>query len=196
MVILYFHGFNSPAPTDKAEKFEALIKRSIPDAQVIVLLYDSANLNDEIPRLDAVVENCITEYDVVGFMGSSLGGFIAQHMARKFERKMVLINPCLNPQELLKTFVGTQPNHTTGGTWEFTTESFSEIGQYVPKTYNHEYGALILLDEGDDVVDHELTIKAYSGRAEVLEFPGGSHRFDHMREASPHIREFLQAVWL
>jgi predicted esterase YcpF (UPF0227 family) len=50
---------------------------------------------------------------------------------------------------------------------------------------------LILLDEGDDVIDWHKTYDAYHERYTVISFPGGSHRFEHMKATLPLIVEFF-----
>lgn len=53
---------------------------------------------------------------------------------------------------------------------------------------------LILLDEGDEVIDALETQKVLKDYYGVKLFSGGNHRFEHMVEALPLIEEFLSSA--
>ena len=64
------------------------------------------------------------EYHKMGaiFIGHSLGGFWARHLAKTFgASSLVLINPALHPWDSLQPYIGPNRNSCTGGAFELAT---------------------------------------------------------------------------
>lgn len=47
----------------------------------------------------------VENYDIT-LVGSSLGGFYSRYLSQKYNIKAVLINPCLDPCDIIKQFLG------------------------------------------------------------------------------------------
>jgi len=130
-------------------------------------------------------------------IGSSLGGYYAQYLARKFLCKVVLINPALNPIPLLLGQVGEQTNYYTGETYILTEEMVRSLAQYdVMNPGKDGIPTVVLLDEGDEVIDYRDAKEKYDGIGLVKVFAGGSHRFDHLQESAEFIRQAYNAICL
>src|SRR5207237_568250 len=61
------------------------------------------------------------------FVGSSLGGFYATHLAERYGAKAALINPTTRPFDDLKPYLGAQHNPQTGEDYELTPGHFDEL---------------------------------------------------------------------
>lgn len=149
--------------------------------------------------------------------GTSLGGYWAARFGNHFGIPAVLINPTIHPHQSLRRYVGHKLlNFVTRSRNILRDEVPASYGDI-----ERSGDFLVLLDKGDEVLDYHLAEKWFvsgnnsadsgkngdpSGTAQppetasetvrrdsckVLTFEGGSHRFSHMEEALPHIRQFL-----
>ena len=131
-------------------------------------------------------------YDVV-FMGSSMGGFASEYLAMKTGCKAIMINPAITPSELLPQFNGVTENYETGQPYHW---ELSHCEQY--KEYEKELGnttqpidRTILLDRADELIDAEKTQLKYQDQANVVCYEGGSHSFEHIKQALPVIEKVI-----
>jgi len=148
--------------------------------------------------------------DEIALVGTSLGGYWAARFGNHFEIPAVLINPTIHPHQSLKRYVGHK-------LLNFVTRSRNILREEVPASYgNIERSGdfLVLLDKGDEVLDYRVSenwfarggsgtqakpaqtgttasVTARQDFCKVVTFEGGSHRFSHMDESLPHIRQFL-----
>ena len=75
----------------------------------------------------------------------------------------------------------------------FVSDEVNTLSEDVPKSYpeiSKKGKLLIILDEGDEVLDPYETQKLFADFNPIL-FKSGSHRFEHMQDALPKIRKFL-----
>jgi len=49
----------------------------------------------------------------------------------------------------------------------------------------------ILLDMADELIDSENTLSIYKDKANVVSYNGGSHGFEHIRQALPVIDRLI-----
>jgi predicted esterase YcpF (UPF0227 family) len=122
-------------------------------------------------------------------VGTSLGGYWASVIGKKLGIPAVLINPTVQPQQSLKKHIGIEFENFKDGQLNTMTE-------VVPTSYPDapDVGMfLILLDQGDDVLDPKK-IESWYTKNPVVTFEGGSHRFEHMKEALLEINTFINHV--
>lgn len=155
--------------------------------------------------------------NAIALVGTSLGGYWAARFGNHFGIPAVLINPTIHPHQSLRRYVGHKLlNFVTRSRNILRDEVPASYGDI-----ERSGDFLVLLDKGDEVLDYHLAEKWFvsgnnsadsgkngdpSGTAQppetasetvrrdsckVLTFEGGSHRFSHMEEALPHIRQFL-----
>jgi len=187
-LIIYLHGLNS---SGKSQKAKALCKM-FSDIEVLApdIPHDPAKA---IPFLEAFIEPH-HDGDLM-LIGSSLGGYYAQYLARKFPCNVVLINPALNPVPLLLGQVGEQTNYYTGEKYMLTEEIVRALAQYdVTHLARDSIPTLVLLDEGDELIDYHYAKERYQGVGQVVVFPGGSHRFDHLQKSEELIRRSYYTI--
>lgn len=194
--IIYLHGFNS-ASRDSAGHL--LVKK----AKLAVLQAFCAEQGVQLyaPNVDyrdfaGLIEDCLYEYNQlldqgfsVVFMGSSMGGFASEYLAMKTGRPAIMINPAIAPSCLLPTFIGVTTHYETGAPYDWQLTHCQPYAGYEAELLQsqRQFKRLILLDLGDELLDAEQTQDLYRDRAEILSFSGGSHAFEHMREALPAI---------
>lgn len=188
MTSIYFHGFNS-APNPESSKIKELEKLGA----VEFIRYNSFDSYDAIfESIESQLDQLIESDKSLDFLliGTSLGGFWAATMSAHTGLAAVLINPSINPANSLERYVGIEfVNYVTGST--------DRMEAHVPSTYYPipPFGTfIVLLDKGDDVFDEAKTRYKFKENVPVISFAGGSHRFEHMKEALPSIKKFYNQV--
>ena len=193
-MIVYLHGFSSGAASQKA----TALQKALAPTLMIVPEYPSHRPHDSI----AVLIECLrrqstqSERQKILLVGSSLGGYYAQYLATRLDyiSGVVLINPALQPQVTLEPYIGQQTNQVTGELFEFSQKDFLELAELEVLVNKISTPTLVLLDEGDELIDYQYAARRYSGIGRVIVYPGGSHRFDHLPDAIPEIQAFYETL--
>ena len=150
--------------------------------------------------------------------GTSLGGYWAARLGNHFGIPAVLINPTIHPHQSLKRYVGHKLlNFVTrsrnilrdevpasygdierSGDFLVLLDKGDEVLDYrVAKQWfasgNISGSSDPILPETTTPAEPDTTAPETVRRdyCKVVTFEGGSHRFSHMEEALPHIRQFL-----
>jgi predicted esterase YcpF (UPF0227 family) len=186
-VIVYLHGFNSSPQSHKAQLFgRYLDERSLASRYVCPALPPLAG--------DAIrsIENLIEGKGAICFVGSSLGGYYATHLAEKHGGRAVLINPAIDPHIGLRAYLGPQKNLHTGEPYVLTEAHLLDWEKlYVRTVSPSRY--LLLVETGDEVLDYRRAVARYAG-AEQRVVPGGDHSLKSFEEHLPRIVEFARAT--
>jgi uncharacterized protein len=186
--IVYLHGFNSGPTSIKAQAL----------GRAIAALPDSSRPEYFVPRLHhhpAVAMRAVTawletrEHAALTFIGSSLGGYYATHLAERFAAKAVLINPAIRPWDDLLPYLGPQANPYTLERYELTRDHFAELhamqvtGIAVPERY------FLLVQSGDELLDWSEAVACYAGAWQFVE-GGGDHAFSSFPLQIPAVLRF------
>lgn len=192
-MIIYLHGFSSAAASHKA----TLLQQQLSQYNFLVPEYPSYQPGASIDYLTAYIEEKSRKHDnkQVMLIGSSLGGFYAQYLSVQLDEvtTAVLINPALQPQITLKPKLGQQTNMVTGEKFIFRQQGFDELQQFEVLTDDIAVPTLVLLDEGDEIIDYRFAVRQFKNSGRVIVYPGGGHRFDHLEEAMQEIVAFYKA---
>jgi predicted esterase YcpF (UPF0227 family) len=199
-VIIYLHGFNSASLDLNGNlltiKEKLLVMKEFCLEKDILFFTPNVDYRD----FQNIVEDLLFEwnqfldqgYNVI-FMGSSMGGFACEYLAMKTGSQAIMINPAINPSGLLPQFIGVTTNYETGQPYHWDQD---HCGQYLH--YEQELASTqqsldrtILLDMADDLINAENTLLKYQTIANVVSFDGGSHSFEHMRQALPVIEQVI-----
>ena len=72
------------------------------------------------------------------FVGSSLGGYYATHLAERYGARAVMINPAVRPYDDLQAWRGVQTNLYTGAAFDVTdrTSLFASVTNLTDQEYN------------------------------------------------------------
>jgi len=191
-MIIYLHGFSSGANSHKAGIFEKYFKQyeiSIPEYRSHQPRHSVGYLNDYVRQNAAMSKS-----PGIMLIGSSLGGYYAQYLANQhdFIFAAVLINPCLQPQITLASQIGEQLNCVTGKSFYFSEEDYESLAQYDVPRNKLIKSTLVLLDQGDEIIDYRFAQEKYKGKGRVIVYPGGDHWFKHLDQALPEIEMFYK----
>jgi len=177
--ILYLHGFASCGEGNKSTE----LKKYFGETNVL-----SPDLSPSPFDTIEIIERVLGSEDIDLIIGSSLGGFYATHLAEKYGMKALLLNPSTQPWETLASEVGWQKRFCDDEIFEFkpiyleqlkTLESAPEKGKY-----------LLLLQSGDEVLDHTKAQSLYNTHKVIVEY-GGNHRFENIEEYLSMIEKFI-----
>lgn len=185
-MLVYLHGFNSGAASGKA----AWLRQHLPGYTVLAPTYpthDPGRAPGFLREYFTRVRREHPDDNKLLLVGSSLGGFWARHLAVDLNAGMVLINPAIHPDTDLLDVVGPNVNEATGEHYLLTEAQVRAFAHVKQTRCNPTIPTLLLLDEGDDLLDYRVAQEYYRGCGKTIVYPGGSHRFDHLPEALSEI---------
>ena len=188
---LYLHGFNSSGDSAKGKFFAQALAPITVETPSYPPAPDAA-----IRHLRQILGQRLattTSVESITLIGSSLGGFYAQYLARQFKLAVVLINPALQPALTLRPYLGWQKNFYTGERYYFGEDELAQLQRYdIADPCRQPVATLVLLEAGDEVIDYHYAQRHYADCAEVITYPDGNHQFQHLAEATQAIRRFLR----
>jgi predicted esterase YcpF (UPF0227 family) len=194
--IIYLHGFNSASQDIDgqliANKEKLLVMQEFCVTKTVLFYTPNVDYRD----FQYLIEDLLFEWkqlldqglDVI-FIGSSMGGFASEYLAMKTGCKAIMINPAIKPSELLRQFIGVSENYETGKPYHWDQHHCEQYQPYEQEIADN-FQAIkrtILVDRADELIDAEKTITKYQAIANVVAFDGGSHSFEHIRQALPVI---------
>ena len=199
MIYFMLHGFNSATPNENSTFFEDNV---LEDGDTLFNLnypFNESAADVLIEQVEECLEGwCITTYrakptiDEITFVGCSLGGYMAQHMAGIYMGKAIIINPAVIPHETLMRFLGENTNFRTAETINLTEDDVKSFENF--HIAPGRVPTLLLLDMGDELLDANRTLEHFEGHADIVTFEGGCHRFDHLPESIPAIKKFANTI--
>ena len=183
MIFIYLHGFNS-AYDPSAEKIQILSELG----EVKGITYNTFGTYQEIFN---EISSQVPNVDDIVFVGTSLGGFWAAEMGRKFMTPSVIINPCYNPRNMLSKYVGVKfTNYQNGKVDTLVDEAVKTYPTSMTgEDTSFNFLPLVLLDMEDKVINSFETRKVLAGFP-MIHWAGGSHRFEHMSDAIQEINSY------
>ena len=191
-MIVYLYGFSSGPASAKA----SALRRALWPSEVVVPAYPSQDPDAAVAALSGTIDTIVSRCEEPDLMliGSSLGGFYAQYLgATRIEvKKVVLINPALQPRLTLAPFVGTNINMVTGEEFTFSRTNLDALAHYELTPHAVVAPTLVLLDAADELIDSRVAAARYRGIGRVIVYPGGSHRFEHVDDAAPEVASFYE----
>ena len=169
--IVYAHGFRSSSRSRKATQLGEYLRAHRPQID-----YRTPDLSFRpVTAMAQLRAQCAgVAPDSLTVIGSSLGGFYAVVLAESLGCRAVLLNPSIRPFETLAKHLGPQTNLYTGEAFTFDGSHVAELEQlYVPKiTRPARY--LLMVEMGDELLDHTQTIAYCQGARQVV-IAGGDH---------------------
>ena len=183
-MLVYLHGFNSSPHSHKAQVLGRYLEEKGFAAQ-----YACPALPPLPSEAIAVCEALLrSSARPPCFVGSSLGGFYATHLAEKIGCRAVLINPAITPHVGLEAYLGEQRNLHTGEPYQLTRAHLTGWGAlWVERIEPERY--LLLLETGDEVLDWKLAVRRYEGARMAIRH-GGDHSLQSFPEHLGRILAF------
>ncbi len=187
--IVYLHGFRSSPASEKAQSLAAAVA-ALP-ATLRPRLHVPELVHGPTQAIAGIVEWLRHDDRSAGltFVGSSLGGFYATHLAERYTARAVVINPAVRPYDDLQPYVGMQANLYTGATFEVLPEHFDELRALRVPSITHPDRYFLLAETGDEVLDYRVAVEFYGGAFQYLR-GGGEHAFVDFAAQIPAILRF------
>jgi uncharacterized protein len=184
--IVYLHGFRSSPASIKATRLREHVAglASAPKLHVPELHHRPATA---IAQIMAWVERNADR--PLTFVGSSLGGFYATHLAERFDARAVMINPAVRPHEDLRPWLGPQTNLYTGATFVVTPGHLDELRALCVPRITKPQRYFLLVETGDEVLDYREAVAFYGGAYQYVH-GGGDHTFTEFVAQIPAILRF------
>lgn len=175
--LIYFHGFNSSPASKKAMLMKDFIASHYPDITFIAPQITAFPLL-ALQQVQTIVDDILLETPNadIGFVGSSMGGFLATLCSEKYERYGVLINPAVAPHKLIKSIIGEHVNPYTNDIYNITLNHADELQAMNFDTLIAPAKLWILLQQGDETLDYREAVETYRGARVTIE-PQGNHSF-------------------
>lgn len=118
-------------------------------------------------------------------IGCSMGGWLAAELGDAADIPFVALNPCIEPRLTLSKYIGNGMDYQ-GRPYYLAPET---VQGYT--AFNKQGRGLILLDADDETLNAAHTKTQLCQHFPVTVFLGGSHRFEHIPQAIPIIKEWL-----
>lgn len=189
-MLLYIHGFNSSPLSEKARLAHDFIRQLKSHVNWCAPQLPTTP-QKAIALLEQYVTQAIANKESIGFIGSSLGGYLATYLAEKYPSKAVLINPAVKPYELFADYLGEQINPYTNESYQVTTEHQAQLKLLDTQVIKHPDRFLLLAQTGDEVLDYRQAVAKYHCCAMQLE-TGGNHSYSNFADHLDDICRFLE----
>lgn len=186
-MILYLHGFNSAASSAKASSVQAYCER----LGLACAVPDLPHRPAEAIKLAQVL---CADSDFVVAVGSSMGGYyttwLVEHGHANFG---VVINPAVDIAPKLAEQIGKeQENYSTRAPYMFSQQHIDDLEALVVTKVAKPERYLLLVQEGDELLDYREAVKFYAGSQQIVE-PEGDHSFVGLERHLPAIARLALA---
>ena len=189
--IVYLHGFASSPASVKARALIAFVATlpamRRPRLHVPMLQFAPRQAVDAVA--DWVRREVPDAERTLAFVGSSLGGFYATHLAEQCGARAVLITPAIHPYDDLARYSGTQTNLYSGETFEVKASHFAELAELAVPRITRPERYFLMVQTGDEVLDWREAVAYYGGAHQFVQ-GGGDHGFRHFDEQIPALLRF------
>ena len=185
-MIIYLHGFNSSSSSSKAQ----LCKKYLTDKGVgdKILIPDLPLSTYKVVNL---IEMLISENEIVGFIGSSMGGFYSCYFANKYNLKGVYINPVVDDHlPSMLNIVGSYENFNNGKKDTFSMNDYENLKKYSTPMLTSPKNHFLLAQEGDEVLDQRLSFNKFK-ESKTSFSKLGNHQFVGFEEKIDQIFDFM-----
>jgi len=184
-MLIYLHGLNSSSHSQKA----GVLRERLAPEEVLAPSYTCYRPDVAIAELAALFAE-LTGRPPPFVVGSSMGGFYGQYLARRFAfAHLFLINPALTPWDLLRAYEGQPQTTADGEAYLVDRELIDSTRQYGISDPCDGVPTSLFLDKGDEVIDYRIAESLYRDCGRLMIFDGGDHGFQHLDEAIAVIRD-------
>ena len=198
--LFYFHGFNSGIPVEISTSPKIAAVADF--CRVTGRDFRPQNVDYRFADRHAreILDSISKEVEQVLFCGASMGGWFARVMQVLLAEKRpelgieaVIFNPAFNLAEFSHHLEGHQVNFVTGAEYDFTPEHSEVLVRLEASIdYRAALPLWVYVDSDDEVINAEWSKRWYNGFARFRAYPGGSHSFEHAREA---LEDYQPGCW-
>lgn len=184
--VLYLHGFLSGPGSKKACMLRELCEEK-------GARYVAPDIN--LSPLEAS-ELIVSEYEAarafgeVAVAGASLGGFYAAWLAARTGIRAVLLNPAVEPWDIVKHYNGEYKSFTGERTVRVTADYADELRELDAAAFADPSRVLMLLCTGDEVLDWRRAAHRFADVQSIV-IEGSDHRISCFGDYAAGVRDFL-----
>jgi len=189
-LLVYLHGFRSSPRSSKAvmtgEAIKALSSAANPIEWYCPQLL--ASPKESMDMVTAHIEQ--SKADRIVVIGSSLGGFYANHLAEKYACKAVALNPAVRASRELAPHVGMMTAYDSDEPFDFRPEYIDELKALQVEAITNPGRYFLIAAKGDELLDWREMVDFYSG-AKQLVLEGSDHGIADYAEHLPKVLDFI-----
>jgi len=190
VLLVYLHGFRSSPRSSKAvmtgEAIKALSSAANPIEWYCPQLL--ASPKESMDMVTAHIEQ--SKADRIVVIGSSLGGFYANHLAEKYACKAVALNPAVRAARELAPHVGMMTAYDSDEPFDFRPEYIDELKALQVEAITNPGRYFLIAAKGDELLDWREMVDFYSG-AKQLVLEGSDHGIADYAEHLPKVLDFI-----
>ena len=190
VLLVYLHGFRSSPRSSKAvmtgEAIKALSSAANPIEWYCPQLL--ASPKESMDMVTAYIEQ--SKADRIVVIGSSLGGFYANHLAEKYACKAVALNPAVRAARELAPHVGMMTAYDSDEPFDFRPEYIDELKALQVEAITNPGRYFLIAAKGDELLDWREMVDFYSG-AKQLVLEGSDHGIADYAEHLPKVLDFI-----
>ncbi len=179
IMYLYIHGLNS----DRGSRSYLELSAFLPNTKDVSYDY-RLGADTCFAHLRTQIESYLKEAKELGeelkIIGSSLGGFWALQVAKKYNLPCLAINPVVYAHKQLRPFLGKNENFYTHEAWELTEELLASYETFLPPK-NFLTRPFILLGQEDEILDYSLALNEWLDEAFCILTKDMHSIFDYVR---------------
>ena len=193
-IFIYLHGFLSSPQSAKAQQLVQFIQsQNLPIDYRVPELLEEPHL--ALAEAEKAIQQARAENNVVGLIGSSMGGFYATVLAERYAVRAVLINPSVLPHLRFHDYIhgagGEMMNPYSGRRFTLGERDVAALAAMVPEKLTRLKNYWLLAQSGDEVLDYRDAVAYYAGCKQTIE-AGGDHQFQGFERYLPELVNFLQ----
>ena len=188
--IVYLHGFRSSPRSVKAQAMVRHVEAMAADGRPELIVPDLGHA--PAAAIAKVLDLVRGREGPLAFVGSSLGGYYATHLAERLGARAVLVNPAVRPCDDLEPYRGVQTNLYTGEAFEVTDRHFDELRALDVPAITRPGRYFLLVQSGDEVLDYREAVAYCAGAWQYVQ-GGGDHAFQGFDAQIPAILRFATA---
>lgn len=186
-VLIYLHGFLSSPQSVKAKATKTWWEQKVFGIPMIC---------PQLPcypiQAKALLDDLAQQHQgkQLGFIGSSLGGFLSTYMVDNYGGKAVLVNPAAEPHKVLAKYLGEHVHPYTDEKFVLEPKHMQDLELMYNVHPQSPENFWVLLQTEDETLDYRDAETKY-GDAKLTIEQGGDHAFQGYERFLPDIYHFL-----
>jgi len=191
ILVVYLHGFRSSPNSTKAVMTGEAV-RALSSADHSYEWFCPQLLASPKASLEMVTKHINqAKFDRIVIIGSSLGGFYTNYLAKKYQCKGITLNPAVYAARELEPHVGMMTAYDSEEPFDFKAEYIDELRalQVDPITDPKRY--FLIAAKGDELLDWKEMAAFYPGAKQLI-LEGGDHGISDYANHLPAVIDFIE----
>jgi predicted esterase YcpF (UPF0227 family) len=190
-LVVYLHGFRSSPNSTKAVMTGEAV-RALSSADHSYEWFCPQLLASPKASLEMVTKHINqAKFDRIVIIGSSLGGFYTNYLAKKYQCKGITLNPAVYAARELEPHVGMMTAYDSEEPFDFKAEYIDELRalQVDPITDPKRY--FLIAAKGDELLDWKEMAAFYPGAKQLI-LEGSDHGISDYANHLPAVIDFIE----